>query len=546
MAEETEPKPGAAGRAAAGTPATPLDAAAPPRPGGGEDQAELARTAGRGGLAVAFAKVYFILIGLIQQIALPQVVGRDGYGALSRVLSMASIAYNPLVTGSIQGVSRAVAKSDPQDEPAAVRRTLGVHLVLALVAAVAFFFVGPMIARATGAPHVVTAIQIVSAVLFFYGLYAPLIGVLNGRRQFLRQAGLDMLAATLRTAGLIGGGWWLAKRSGLGVEGANAGFAVASAVMMLVAATLVGIGRRGAGGPSVREHLVFIGPLLLGQILLNLLLQADLQLVGYFASSAADAAGRPVTEADPLVGAYRATQLFCFLPYQLLISVTFILFPLLAKAHKDGDQEAVERYVRTGVRLALVLAGLMVSVTSGLSGPLIALVFPGTGYDALGQASMQILTIGFGGFAIFGILTTVLNSLERERASMLLTALAVVLVVTTSFVIVPGTTFGSDILFRTALSTSVGLFVATLTTALMVKKTAGSVVSLLSLGRVVAAAGIAITVARFLPVKGKLMTLVFAAVVGAIYVVLLLVTRELGKADLDSVRTVLSRGKRRG
>jgi stage V sporulation protein B len=520
--------------------APPPDAPSPPA-AAGEDQAEVARTAGRGGLAVAFAKVYFILVWLVPQIALPQVVGNDGYGALSRVLSMASIAYNPLVTGSIQGVSRAVAQSEPSHQPAAVRRTFGVHSVLALLAAIGFFVIGPVVARATGAPHVVTAVRIVSGVLLFYGLYAPLIGVLNGRRQFLRQAGLDMLAATLRTIGLIGGGWWFARTYGLGVEGANTGFAAASACMLLVAATVVGLGRRGAGGPSVRQHLVFIAPLLLGQVLLNLLLQADLQLVGYFASSAAEAAGRPLTDADPLVGAYRATQLFCFLPYQLLISVTFILFPLLAKAHKDGDRAAVARYVKTGVRLAMVLAGLMVSVTSGLSGPLLRLVFPGTGYDALATVSMYVLTIGFGGFAIFGILTTVLNSLERERVSMLLTGMAVALVVGTSFVLVPGTPFGSGILLRTAISTTVGLFAATLATALLVRRTAGAVAPWFSLLRVLVAMAAAITVGRLAPVTGKLSTLLFAAIVGGVYVLVLLLTRELGKQDVQSVRTVLSR-----
>jgi stage V sporulation protein B len=508
-----------------------------------EDQQELARTAGRGGLAVAFAKVYFIFIGLVQQIALPQVIGRDGYGALSRVLSMASIAYNPLVTGSIQGVSRAVAQATPDEQPATIRRTLALHLALAVVAALGFFVLGPIVADATGAPHVLAAIRIVSAVLLFYGLYSPLVGVLNGRRQFVKQAALDMLAATLRTIGLIGGGWWFQKTYGLGVEGSTAGFAAASATMVVAAALLVGLGRVGRGGVSVKQHLTFIAPLLLGQVLFNLLLQADLQLVGYFSSNAAEAAKLPVTDADPLVGAYRATQLFCFLPYQLLISVTFILFPLLAKAHKEGDREAVANYVRTGVRLAMVLAGLMVSVTSGLSGPLLRLVFPGTGYDALATSSMYVLTIGFGGFAIFGILTTVLNSLGRERASMLLTALAVLLVVGVSFAIVPGTTFGSGILLRTAISTSVGLFVATLTTGILVKKSAGAVVSPLSAVRVACATAVAILVARQLPVHGKVATILFAGVVAAIYVVVLLVTRELGKADLASVRAVISRRK---
>src|SRR5258706_12313288 len=78
------------------------------------------RSTGRGGLAVAGAKIYFILLGLVQQIALPRVLGLDGYGALSRVLSVASIAYNPIPTMSIHGASRAVAPA-----PAALQASTG-------------------------------------------------------------------------------------------------------------------------------------------------------------------------------------------------------------------------------------------------------------------------------------------------------------------------------------------------------------------------------------------------------------------------------------
>ena len=50
-------------------------------------QETTAKTAGRGGLAVAGAKVYFILAGLAQQVALKAVLGLEGYGALSSALS---------------------------------------------------------------------------------------------------------------------------------------------------------------------------------------------------------------------------------------------------------------------------------------------------------------------------------------------------------------------------------------------------------------------------------------------------------------------------
>jgi stage V sporulation protein B len=306
---------------------------------------------------------------------------------------------------------------------------------------------------------------------------------------------------------------------------------------------LVGIGRAGRGGPTTGQHLTFIAPLLLGQTLLNLLFQADITLLRAFASDSAAAAGLAPMAADPLVGAYRATQMFCFLPYQLLIAVTFILFPMLATAFRDGDRAAVARYVETGVRIALVLAGLMVSVTSGLAGPLLTLVF-GADTAALAERPMQLLTIGFGAFAIFGILTTVLNSLKHERKSAVITAIAAALVALLCYLRVRGAPFGPDLLWRTAIATSAGLALATVGAAFLVKRAAGAVVPPITPLRVLLALGIAIAVARFLPVRGPLVTIGASAVIALVYVVVLIATGELGRRDIENVRTVLSRRAR--
>ncbi len=502
-------------------------------------EADVARTAGRGGLAIAAAKVYFIFVGLAQQIALPRVLGLDGYGALSSVLSVASIAYNPIVSTSIQGVSRAVAHAPDDQQPQATRKALSIHALLALPFGVVFFALAEPICRAMGAPHLIGPMRLMSGVLFFYGIYTPFIGVLNGKKRFTWQAGLDMLYGTIRTTLLIAGGWWFAK-SGRGVEGASLGFVAASMIIVFVALALVGVGKRGAGGPKLGEHLLFIAPLLLGQAVLNLLLQADLTLLRTFSSESAQAAGLSPQAADPLVGAYRATQLFSFLPYQMLIAVTFILFPMLATAHRDSDRAAVARYVGAGVRLALVLMGAMVSVTSGLSGPLLRLVFPAEAAE-LGAHSMQVLTLGFGAFAVFGILTTVLNSLKRELASAIITALAFGLVVLLCFLRVRGTAFGPDLLMRTAIATTTGIVLATLVAGFLVWRTTGAVVAPLSVVRVLVAMVAAISLGRFLPPGGKLLAIVYSAVVAGAYVGVLLVTRELTKSDLSTLKNVASR-----
>jgi stage V sporulation protein B len=505
--------------------------------------AEVTRAAGRGGLAVAFAKVYFILVGLVQQIALPRLLGLDGYGALASVLSIAGITYNPVTTTSIQSVSRAVAQATPETEPGTIRRVFTLHAVFATLLALGFFAFAPFVARSVGAPHVVGPLRILSAVMFLYGLYTPLIGVLNGQRQFVWQAALDVIAGTLRTIGLVVGAFLLARRN-MAVEGATGGFVVGAVLILTVALLIVGIGKRGPSAITARAHLLFALPVLFGQVLFNLLLQADLTLLRRFASEAALREGLPATAADPLVGAYRATQLFSFLPYQLLIAVTFILFPMLATAARDGDRDAVARYVRTGVRLALVLAGLMVSVTAGLSDRLLLLVFGPEAAD-LGGSSLLLLAVGFGGFAIFGVLTTVLNSLKHERESAIVTGVAVTLVVGLCYLRVRGAPFGEHLLLYTAQATAAGLFVATLSAAYFVYRAAGAVAPPLALLRVVIAVAVAVGVGRALPHAGKMVTPVYAVLVVLSYVFILLVTRELAGEDLATIRAVLSKRRAR-
>jgi stage V sporulation protein B len=503
---------------------------------------DVARVAGRGGLAVAFAKIYFIVTGLVQQIALPRIIGLDGYGALGTALSITSVTYNPVVGTSIQGVSRAVARA-PGNEAVALRRTLVLHVALSTALAAAFFALAPKLAVVIGAPHVAGALRILSAVIFVYGMYTPLVGALNGRRRFVHQAGLDIAAATLRTVGLVTGAYALSNVANsrlAGVEGAAWGFVAGAVIVFVVALAVVGVGRAGPGGPSVLRHLAFIAQLFVGQVLLNFLLQADITLLRAFAAEAATKSGLSPMAADPYVGAYRATQLFSFLPYQLLIAVTFVLFPMLASAGASPDRTNVKEYVATGLRLSFLIAGGMVSVTSGLSKPLLELVF-GPEAALHGARALSLLAVGFGAFAIFGILTTVLNSLGGELQSMLVTFTAAALVVLSCFLWVRDTPLSDELLLRTATATSVGIGLATLAASVLVHRAAGGLVAPRVVLRVGVATFAAAMLGRLLSGAPLLLVPALALLVGLTYAAVLVLTRELGASDLALVKRVLRR-----
>jgi len=502
--------------------------------------------AGRGGLAIAAAKLYFIVLGFAQQSLVNHLLGA-GYGTYRRAQSLATIVYNPVVTSGVQGVSRSVSGAAPAERPAAARRSVLIQALGVQPLALAFYLGAPNLARALHAEHLTPAFRILSGVIALYGVYAPLVGVLNGQRRFVAQAALDSLFATLRTLGLALGAYWFGRHAARfdAVEGSLLGFVVAAGLIVVISIPVAGLGAPGSGGVTWRRQLAFLAPLYLGQFTLNLLMQSDLHVLGRLAADAAKAAGLDPRAADRLVGAYGVAQLFCFLPYQLLLSVTFVLFPLLASAHRDGDREAVARYVRTGMRLALVIAGAFVAVNVGLGARLLALVFRAE--DALlGGAAMLPLGVGLGAFALFGVLATVLTSLGHERKSACLTVAALAFVLAATSLLARGSALGEAMLVRVALGTASGLLAATALAAFAVRRAAGAVAGLLPFTRVVgattAACGLGRALASSLP-AGKPFTLVAALVVGLTYLAVLVATRELGRSDLDMVLRLGRRGR---
>lgn len=527
--------------------ATPTAVGKVPEPTG--STAETTRAVGRGGLAILGAKIYFLVTGLVQQILLRWVLGLSGYGAYSTASSVASITYNPAVQTSIQGVSRVVSAASGPAMETTLRRTLLYHTFVSLLLAAGFVLVATPVAAALGAPHIETTLRILGLVVGIYGIYAPLVGALNGLRRFASQAALDVLAATLRTVGLVAGAYValvvFPDRPMIRVEGAVAGFAGSALIVLAVAVKATGLGKSGGSAPAWREYARFVVPIWGGQLLLNLLFQADALLLRRFAAEAAIAAQVAPQAADPIVGAYRAAQLFCFLPYQLLMSVTFVLFPLLARAHAEENAPEVERYVRDGVRIATILSGLMVSVLLALPHGLIAAVF-GADAAVLGGDAMRILAIGLAFFAVLGVMTSALNSLGAERGSLLIIGLAALLVGSLCFAIARGAPLGEQLLVRTALATTLALCGASAAAAILLKSTAGAVLGWACFLRTVLAVAITAGCLHWLftpdglgSLRSTLITLAGAFVAPFLFLGVLRATGELGADDWQKVRTIV-------
>jgi stage V sporulation protein B len=502
---------------------------------------EAARTAGRGGLAIAGAKVSFILFGIVQNYLLPRLVGQDGYGQASLVLATVSVVNNVVVASSIQGVSRAVSSAPRGHEDEAFRATLRVHVLLAMILSVLFAVVAGPIAGFFGAGHVARPLQLVAAVVLLYGIYAPLVGSLNGRRRFLEQAGLDVGYGALRTAGIAGGALLFMRMGQSGVLGVFAGFVTAAAIIVPIAFTRTRAGKPGAGGPTPAEYGRFLLPLAASQLFLNLLMQTDFFTLRYFLGRS----GLAQADADALQGAYRGVQLFSFLPYQLLMSVTFILFPMLARAQADGDAEAVRNYTRAGVRYAMVITAVMVSPVSGLAPWLMHVFYPGGMWQQGGDA-LRVHCVGMGAFAILGVICAALTGLGHAKASARLTISAVVMVMLGCSLRLYGAPAGEEMLMRAAIATTAALTLVAIAGAVVLVRVAGGFTAPKTIARSLATLGTCAAVGLWLtrqPWHGLIGTVGAGVALVVLAVVVLAATGELGREDIAKVLAVVGKKK---
>jgi stage V sporulation protein B len=511
-----------------------------------------AKTAGRGGMAVLGAKLFFLVVGFVTQPLLRLAVGLSDFGGLAQAQVIANTVNNIVVSSGTQGVSRTIAGARG-NEAQALRVALGVHVPLAIVIALAMTVATPFYAAFEHAQDVVVPLYVLAGVALLYGFYAPLIGVLNGRNLFGRQALLDVTFATLRTIGMIGVGWSFVHRGASGVLGITIGWVGAAVIIVPLALRWTGVGKavaagpRPAGVPTSWEYLRVLGPIAGAQLATNALLQIDIGLLGRFLGTAADATG--LGEAASREAAlkslaiYKECQTFAFLPYQLLFAITLILFPMVARARAEGDDRAVREYVARGARLAAIFCGLMVGVIVAIPGSMLGFAY-GAADAAIGADVLRVMVLGQGAFAMLGIATTVMTSVGREGLSALVTAGAVVAVGGSCWLAVPNAAFGHEQLLRSAQATAGALGLSLVVGGFLVRAVTGAFVPGRTALRVGLTVAVFVAIGLVAPHFGRLVTPVVAAVLAGLYLAVLVVLRELGKSDVSMIAAL--RGRRSG
>ena len=512
--------------------------------------------AGRGVLYIAFAKFYFMFAGLVIQFRLPNILSRSEFGSFSLVSNIASLVNNVLVTGTIQSVSKFSAA-----EPGKARRVqqagLRMHVRLGLVIALGFIAAAPLIAWLLHDMSKTAPLMLAGLIVAGYSFYAVFVGTANGLHEFHKQAGLDVTFATLRVAGLLG-----MAMAGLGVIGVIGGWVAAVGIILIAAIVWVGLPGKVATEERlpVRPLISFFAGVAVYLLLFNALMFVDSFLIKrltteYYDAHAAELAaaidsvvpwGAKLSGyhfdssvlADVQNGYYAASQNLGRLAYQAIIAATFVVFPLVSRSTFTEDKETTRRYVEVTSRYSLMFAMAIGVVIAANPGDMLKLLYP-EDFAREGAAALGMLALGNVAFSVIAINGTILNGSGHTRDAIVTAAVTLALAAIGNYIAIPMATESGNVLVVAATVTGGAMVVGAILSGLALVRRLGAFLPLLSLARIAVATGAAVAAGRFVTLgPGKLMTLVEAAMVGVVFIVVLIGTRELGKRDLEAIKAV--------
>ncbi|HXU03323.1 MAG TPA: lipopolysaccharide biosynthesis protein [Polyangia bacterium] len=487
-----------------------------------------AKTVAGGVLFIGFAKVYFMLTGFAQRVLLTRLIGPADFGDFAVVNNVISIFNNTLVQGTIQGVSKLTAEDDAR-AGAVQRAGLRLQAGLGLAVALALFIAAPQLAALEHAPRFTPYFRIAALVPFFYAMYAVFVGSANGLRRFRTQASFDVGFSTTKTFLLLGFAvLWK-------VMGAFIGFAAAAAVILVVASRVMRLPPSAQPFP-IRRIAPFVWAVLAYTILLNLALNSDLLLLRHFALQAP---GMDAVSAAAVAGNYEALRTFALLPYQTLLVVTFVIFPLVSRATFAADREATRAYVTQTMRYALILAGVMGIVLAARPAALFGVIYKPE-YGA-GAAALPILAAGQCCLALLSVACSILNAAGRTRATLTLMAVTLAVGAGGVAILVPHSAAGTPMLIAAATATAIATGTGLIAALVVLRTRFGGGPPLATVVRVGLAMAAAVVAARLVPGHGKVLGLAVMALAGIAYVAVLLVTREFGPADRAKFAKIIRR-----
>lgn len=478
----------------------------------------IAAIAGRGTIYITVAKIWFMVSGYGIHFILPRLITKEQFGIYQVVVGVVSVINAVIITGTYQAVSKRV--SEDETNAGSVKSTaLKLQVLIGGGASLLFFLAAPVVAKFLGDERLVSYLRLASLITLSYSFYAVFTGYFNGRKEFLKQASLDMSYSTFKLAFIV-----LLVWMGLGVAGGIGGFALAAASVLALSVIVAGKSDR-MRQVRVKDLLQFQSYLLLFTLAINLLQKTDLILI------------KALSSTDPLVssenaGSYGAAVNVANITYQVIISATFVIFPLISQSTFARDRERTQAYVSNTLRYTLMVMALSATLFSANASGVLSLVYLPS-YQA-GAAALEIVAFGMLLFGLLYVATTMISASGHPAASLRIGLGALTISAALNWLLIPR--YG---LIGAAVATTAAMLVGAVVACAYLWRKFGVLMPVWSAVRIAVCAGAVYGASLLFFTSSKLLIVAKLVALSVSYLAALIVSGEVGRNDLRMITQVI-------
>jgi len=479
-----------------------------------EGEVLVERKVARGTIYLIMGQIAFLVSGYAIHLSLARYLGPETYGMYGLIISLLIWVELAVISGIPTAVKKYVAESNHL-VTAIKKKAVSMQALYSGAIFVLLLALSPVIANLLGDKRVGMYLRIAAFDIPFYAFFHLYLGVINGVRDFGRQAmsvvtySLGKVIATLVLVFL-----------GLSLVGALGGRILASFFGLTV--TMLFCRSYGSGHRAWErvnfdsaEIFKFAIPIVLLSLTRQLLMSLDLFCV------------KALVEDGAQTGFYTSAVALAKAPYFVFFALTCTLFPSLVKSIADGNKELTTSYINQALRFLSVLAIPFVFLVIPTSENLISLAFSDTYLPA--AALLPILIIGLTFFTFFVTLTTIMVADDKPYLAFYIALAMIALDFLLNLKLIPiyGTVGAA---WATTLATLIGMIIV----AGFVFHRFRTLVDPVSVLKVVVGSFIIYAIARLYQAPQMFLLLEYI-VLFALYVAILFLMKEIKKRDIEAL-----------
>jgi stage V sporulation protein B len=463
----------------------------------------------KGTAAIIGSMAVIGLGGFIINFFLGRRFGPELYGVFGVVIAFWNLITLLLTTGLEQATSQKIASNEAIAHTIK-NKSLKLQLIISSAFCIIFFFVTPFIAGILNEPQLTLYLRMLIPGIILYSISAAYGGYLLGKRMFGKQALLLGIYGTGRLVILTGLGYIFF------IKGAIYGTIAAA----FIAAALGWMMSRGsdAGKFSTVSLLKFGIPATLFAAIFITVMSIDLLFVKALLSSAE-------------AGYYAAASTLAKLPYLLFSGLAMTILPEVARLHASEPIHELQKTVREATRLALMIIAPIGAAISGTASLFIILLYRSE--YAPGAQPLAILIAGTCLLSVTYVLASVINGLGKPKISTIIITVSLAASAAFNMLLIPqyglnGAAIATTIAGALSLVLAAGYIVIKIKT----------LVSIATVLRITLATIVMWLISYIIPITDKFMLPLEYAAMGAGYIAILVLTKEVGMRDIERFKRI--------